>query len=92
MPKLKNRPELFPVYLPGYGEVLQPAAIRAYLRSWRTLSILLKHRLGTPAVLRLALTYERDGLAREQMMRRIITRLATLERNRLYKLLKIKTK
>ena len=61
------------------------------LRSWRSLAKAIQG-YAPPEVLRMWLLAEANGRARPQMMRRIITRLATLERNRLYKLLNIKTK
>jgi hypothetical protein len=60
------------------------------LRSWRSLAAYLPK--ASVRALQCALYMEANGKARPQMMRRIITRLATLERNRLYKLLNIKTK
>lgn len=63
-----------------------------HLKSWRTLAAFITTSPAHETSLRWLLYAESCGLARPHMMRRIITRLATLERNRLYKLLKIKTK
>lgn len=63
------------------------------LRSWRSLArFLASPEAANGEHLRVLLVCEQHGRARPQMMRRIITRLATLERNRLYKLLNIKAK
>jgi hypothetical protein len=65
-------------------------AVNVHLRSWRSLYRFVN--VATVRELQIALESECRDRARPQMMRRIITRLATLERNRLYKLLNIKTK
>lgn len=74
-------------------QTLTPAQVRAlpgHLRSWRSLFRFLQK--ATEGELRAALNVESANHARPQMMRRIITRLGTIERDRLYKLLNIKTK
>lgn len=89
MPK-KAHVELFPDLISEW-----PAAdtwLKAHLKGWHTLYRLIHSKAGTPLVLRAALQFEsQQPRPRKLIMRRIIGRLTTLERNRLCKLLKITT-
>ncbi len=60
----------------------------SHLRSWRALAPVL-HICVNVEYLRGMLQAERDRLARPQIMKRIIARLGTLERTRLYEALNI---